>query len=292
MNSEKKRLSLQEGWISVIANVSLFILKLWAGIATGSLAIIADAWHTLSDSFSSLIVIAGVRISSRPADHEHPFGHGRAELIAALIIGLLLCVVSFNFLMQGIDRLYNQTSVEYGLFAVIATVISIVVKEVLAQYAFRLARKTGSRTLRADAWHHRSDAISSVVILAGIYLGNYIWWIDGAMAIMVAILIFYAAFEILRDSINSLMGETPHSDLISHIKLICLEEAHYDIDPHHIHIHNYGDHQELTMHIRLPGDIDLQEAHNIATKVEKRLWDEKRIISTIHMEPESKTSNQ
>lgn len=105
MNLKSNQLALQEGWISVVVNSLLFIVKFWAGLATGSIAIIADAWHTLSDSLTSIVVVVGVKVSAKPADNEHPFGHGRAELIAAMIIGVLLSVVAFNFVLQGVERL-------------------------------------------------------------------------------------------------------------------------------------------------------------------------------------------
>lgn len=286
MKSDSNRSALKEGWVSVGANSALFVLKFWAGVATGSIAIIADAWHTLSDSLTSLVVVISVKISAKPADREHPFGHGRAELIAALIIGVLLSLVAFNFVLEGIQRLQTKEHVNYSTFAIVATVVSIVVKEALAQYAFRIARESNSRSVRADAWHHRSDAISSVVILAGILLGKHVWWIDGVMGIVVALLIFYAAYDILRDAMNVMMGEIPDNDLIEQVKRICRSESLLELAPHHFHIHRYGDHAEMTFHIRLPDGLSLFDSHEIATRIETRLFDETRIVSTIHMEPE------
>ncbi|MBW6491355.1 MAG: cation diffusion facilitator family transporter [Lentimicrobium sp.] len=284
--NDNNKLAEKEGWISISGNVSLFVLKMWAGLVSGSIAIIADAWHTLSDSLTSIVVVVGIRISSKPADKEHPFGHGRAELIAAMIIGVMLSVVAFNFVIEGVSRLRTRQEVNYGMLAIVATVISIIVKELMAQYAFWIARKTNARSVKADAWHHRSDAISSIVILAGIFLGRHIWWIDGALGIVVAILIFYAAFDILREAVDLMMGEIPDDDLIKYIEEACHRESLIGMHPHHIHVHRYGDHIEMTMHIKLPDNMTLQDAHEIATRVEERLLAEKGIVSTIHMEPE------
>jgi cation diffusion facilitator family transporter len=286
MNYKKSQLAIQEGWVSVIANSLLFVLKFWAGLATGSIAIIADAWHTLSDSMTSVVVVIGVKISSKPADNEHPFGHGRAELIAALVIGVLLSVVAFNFVLEGVNRLRTRELVNYSTFAIVATIVSIVVKEGLAQYAFRIARKSDSRSVRADAWHHRSDAISSVVILAGIFLGRHAWWIDGVLGIVVAFLIFYAAYDILRDAMHTMMGEVPEIDLIEKVGRICKHESLLEMKPHHFHIHRYGEHTEMTFHIRLPDNLSLYDSHEIATRIESRIKTETGIVSTIHMEPE------
>jgi len=286
MGFENNKLAIKEGWISVTVNSALFILKFWAGIATGSIAIIADAWHTLSDSLTSIIVVVGVKISAKPADEEHPFGHGRAELIAALIIGVLLSVVAFNFVLEGVQRLRSREIVNYSTFAIVATIISIVVKELMAQYAFDIARKSNSRSVRADAWHHRSDAISSVVILTGIFLGRHIWWIDGVMGIVVAGLIFYAAYDILRDAMNTMMGETPEKKLVDQVEQICKNESLLEMKPHHFQIHRYGDHTEMTFHIKLPNGLSLFDSHEIATRIELKIKTETGIISTIHMEPE------
>lgn len=288
---KKSRSALQAGWISILVNTVLFILKFWAGISTGSIAIIADAWHTLSDSLTSIVVVVGIKISAKPADKEHPFGHGRAELIAALVIGVLLSVVAFNFVLEGFQQLRDHTAVSYSSFAIAATIISIVVKEAIAQYAFGVARRTSSRSVRADAWHHRSDAISSLVILAGILLGKHFWWIDGVLGIVVALLIFYAAYDILRDAMNTMMGETPDQELVDQIKAICSSESLLEIKPHHFHIHRYGEHAEMTFHIRLPDGLSLFDSHEIATRIEQRIKNETGIISTIHMEPEGKAHN-
>ena len=124
----------------------------------------ADSWHTLSDSVSSMIVLIATRISNKPPDNEHPFGHGRAELIAAIIIGVILGLIGFEFAKDSLARLVNHQSVVFGKFAIWVTVASVIVKESLAQFSFWTYRQTGNSTLKADGWHHRSDAISSSVI--------------------------------------------------------------------------------------------------------------------------------
>ncbi|MBC8184529.1 cation transporter [candidate division KSB1 bacterium] len=284
MKNESKKLSYIEGWLSIIVNVLLFGLKYWAGIVTGSIAIIADAWHTLTDSISSIIVLIGVKVSSKPADKNHPFGHGRAELIASLIIGILFAIVAFSFIQQSIEKLKNREAVVFGTFAIVVTIISIVSKEALAQFAFWAGKKTGSTILKADAWHHRSDAISSVIILVGIFLGKYFWWIDGVLGIIVALLIFYATFEIFRDSINPMLGTSPDKNLIQKVEHIC-QRINSNTQAHHFHIHEYGNHTELTFHIYLPNEICLDEAHKISEQIEVKIRKNLAIESTIHMEP-------
>ena len=274
-----------EGWLSILGNILLFILKYWAGLATGSIAIIADAWHTLSDSLSSVIVIIGAKISKKPADADHPFGHGRADLISAFIIGILLLLVAFDFIIESYHTLQSRESSEFGSIAVVVMLISVVLKELLAQFAYYGAKKTNSKVLKADAWHHRSDAISSFVILVGIFLGPYFWWIDGALGMIVAIMIGYAAYEIISDSIHSLLGESPSDTIIEELKLTIEEVSPNNVEPHHFQLHVYGDHTELTFHILLPQDMPLKEAHDIATVLEEAILEKYGYVATIHIEP-------
>lgn len=284
-NNSKKKIVYAQGWISIAVNGLLFIIKYWAGLATGSLALMADAWHTLSDSFSSIIVLIGAKISNLPPDKEHPFGHGRAELIAAIIIGVILGLIGFEFASESISRLVNHESVEYGNFAIWVTAISVVVKESLAQFSFWASRKTGNISLKADGWHHRSDAISSLIILVGIFVGSYFWWIDGILGLTVSLLIFYAAYMIIKEGTYPLLGEKPDSDLLNELKKVAKEASGIETHLHHVHLHRYGQHIELTMHIRLPNHITLEEAHKITDSIEDALIKKLNIIATIHMEP-------
>ena len=148
MKEEKKygKQGEQLGWVSIAVNIVLFVLKYFAGVVSGSVALIADAWHTLGDSLSSIIMIVGIRISRKPADEEHPYGHGRAELVASLLIGVFLIVVAVSFVRESLERLQNHDDFAYGLLAWIATILSIVIKEILAQLSFRAAKKTGLKS--------------------------------------------------------------------------------------------------------------------------------------------------
>ena len=274
-----------EGWMSIIMNFILFILKYWAGTVTGSLALIADAWHTLTDSVSSVIVLIGGTISRKPADEEHPFGHGRVEHITSIIIGVLLAIIAFDFVLQAAVKFSTREGTIYGTLAWIATIVSILVKEAMAQYAFFAARKTRSSILWADGWHHRTDALSSILILAGLLVGKYFWWTDAVLGFLVALMIAYASYDILRKEIRSLIGEKPSGELVASIMKTAQSTSKIPLHLHHIHVHTYGDHTELSCHIKLPGSMSLTEAHEICTRVEQSLLDQHQIIATIHPEP-------
>ncbi len=282
---EIKKYINREGWISIIANFALFILKYWAGIVTGSLALIADAWHTLTDSASSVIVLIGGKISRKPADDDHPFGHGRAEQIAAIIIGVLLAIIAFEFILGAVNKFISHKQTVFGPVAWIVTIISIFSKEAMAQYAFKAAKKTKSPVLKADGWHHRSDALSSVIILAGISFGNSIWWTDAALSIIVAMMIGLASYKILAPEMKHLLGESPSRELLYSIQKTTQKEFDEPLHLHHIHIHNYGRHTELSCHIKLNPKMPLSEVHEICTKVEKIIMDNYGFVSTVHPEP-------
>ena len=283
--SDSKKYINREGWFSIIGNIFLFGLKYWAGISTGSLALIADAWHTLTDSVSSVIVLIGGKISRKPADDDHPFGHGRAEHIAAIIIGVMLSIIAFDFVVGAANKFISREHTTFGLFAWIATIVSILVKEGMAQYAFWAAKKVNSSILKADGWHHRTDVLSSVIILVGIAVGNTFWWTDAVLSFIVAIMIGWASYKILSSEIKSLLGESPSEELLIAIQKSTKDVFDAPLHLHHIHIHTYGRHTELSCHIKLPPEMSLNEAHEICTKVENIIHTQFGFVATIHAEP-------
>ncbi|HKJ41695.1 MAG TPA: cation diffusion facilitator family transporter [Sunxiuqinia sp.] len=285
MENNNQTYIVREGWISIVTNLLLFGLKYWAGIVSGSIALIADAWHTLTDSVSSIIVLIGGKISNKPADEEHPFGHGRAEHIAAIIIGVLLAIVAFDFVLSSIEKFNSGKAGHFGTIAIVVTIISVVGKETLAQYAFWGFRKTNSAVLKADAWHHRTDSLSSIIILIGIFVGKYFWWIDSVLGLIVALMIAYASYEILSQEIRSLLGLNIDPKLIHEIKLEVDQLFDREVYIHHFHLHQYGNHSELSCHIKLPAKMPLDEAHLICTKIEIRIKEKFDLVTTIHPEP-------
>ena len=282
---QHSKLGYREGLVSVILNLLLFVLKYYAGIASASLALIADAWHTLSDSLTSLVVILGIKLSSKKPDKEHPFGHGRWEQISALIIAILLAMVGVEFMKDAIAKLRGHEAADFGWLAYLATVASIVLKEGLARYAFYIARKTGNAAVKADGWHHRSDALSSLMVLAGLFLSPYFWWIDSVLGMLISFMLFYAAYGIIREAVNKILGEEPSEEVIGKVEQIVKAEMGNVAYPHHYHIHHYGDHIEFTFHIKVPGEETVEEAHRKATLIEMQIKTELKIDATIHIEP-------
>ncbi len=284
MKRGSRVLGYLEGWISVFLNTVLFGVKFWAGTRFSSVAMVADAWHTLSDTLTSIVVIVGFFIASRPADKGHPFGHGRAEPIGAVIIATLLAVVGVNFFIESVTRLRHFQSASFGMAAVIVFLVSAVLKEGLAEFSYWAGRKIGSASLKADGWHHRSDAIASALIVVGALFGRSLWWVDGAMGIVVSLLILYATVDILRSSATSLLGEKPTPDLEKRLAALIAALAPSASHFHHLHVHSYGEHRELTFHLDFPPALALHEAHLLASRVEAAIREEMGAEATVHIE--------
>lgn len=282
---DKKRAGYIEGMVSIFINTLLFVLKMWAGVVSGSIALTADAWHTLSDSLSSIIVLFSVNLSNKGPDKNHPFGHGRWEYIGAIFIGFLLGLVAYDFLKESVVHFRAHEEANFGTLAIVVTSISIVVKELLAQYAFYVARHTGNLAIKADGWHHRTDAFSSLFVLIGIFISDQFWWIDSALGLIISLMLFYSAYGITIDAINKLLGEKPSDELIEKVKLIIRLSQEKEMYPHHFHLHNYVSSQELTFHIMVEEAMDVKTAHTIVTDIEKKIYTELDIKATVHVEP-------
>jgi cation diffusion facilitator family transporter len=197
-------------------------------------------------------------------------------------------MIGYEFLTDSINRFQNREYAVYGTLALAVTAASIIIKELLAQYAFYLGRKTANPVITADGWHHRSDSLSSVVVLIGIIVTRFLadlWWMDSVLGMFCALAIFYAAFKIMREAIASILGEEPSQELIG--KLTAEVEKIYgnDLKIHHFHLHNYISHKELTLHIRLDKDMTIESAHEITSVIEDMILAQFEMASTIHVEP-------
>ena len=295
MKNEKKMMSREKaqihaGTASIVVNIFLFVVKFWAGLVTGSIALMADAWHTLSDSITSIFMIPAAKLASRKPDKEHPFGHGRWELIVSIIMAFILGIIGFEFFVGSIERFRAGESegVVFGTLALVVTIISIVVKEGLAQYGFYLGRKYKNPVITADAWHSRTDSLSSVAILVGIIITKIwdgLWWMDSILGLLCALVIFYAAFEVMKDVVTKTLGEEPEQGFVDELVDEIKKVYENDLRLHHIHLHNYITHKELTLHIMLDGDMSIKEGHEVSTVIEEIIKEKFDMTATIHIDP-------
>ena len=281
----RTKIGVFQGWISVLVNSILFIFKLVIGVMVGAVSVIADAVHTLSDVVSSIVVIWGFKQAEKPADVEHPYGHGRAEYIATLIIAILLCVAGIEFIEASIDRIQNPEQVVAEWWMILILMVTIILKEITARYAEFLSTKIASSTLHADAWHHRIDAISSILVVAAMIAGKYGYpVVDGWAGLGVALFLIYTGFEIAKDAVDDLIGKPPASEEVEVIRQIVMSVDGV-LGAHDITIHSYGHDKFISVHVEIDADKSTAEAHDISEDVEYKLHGALGVEPTIHMDP-------
>ena len=262
-----------------VVNLLLLVFKFVAGVLGHSAAMIADAVHSLSDFVTDLIVIVFVKISSKPEDADHAYGHGKYETLASCIIGLALIVVGvmmgYNATVKIVDVVRNGTELASpGIIALAAAVLSIVLKERMFHLTRKVAREVDSPAVEANAWHHRSDALSSVGTAIGIggavLLGSKWAVLDPIAALVVSVFIVVQAAKILSDAIGQLMEKSLPRDVEQRIcEIVYEEEGTSDI--HHLRTRKIGSQISIELHVRMNGYLTLREVHDKSIAIEKRL---------------------
>lgn len=277
-----------------IINFLLLIFKFAAGFIGNSAAMIADAVHSLSDFVTDIIVVLFVHISGKPQDKEHDYGHGKYETLATVVVGAVLLLVGLGIMKNGgtaiWDYLHGKTLPEPGKLAFIAAVVSIVLKEILYRYTIIKAKELKSDAVTANAWHHRSDALSSIGTAAGIggaiILGDSWRVLDPIAAVIVSIFIIRVAIKLIAPGLGELMEESLPENEEKEIEDIILSFAEVS-DPHHLRTRRIGNYCAIDVHIRMDSDLPLGEVHHITVEIERRLrerFGEKTLIN-IHVEP-------
>ena len=262
-----------------VVNLLLLVFKFVAGVLGHSAAMIADAVHSLSDFVTDIIVIVFVKISSKPEDADHAYGHGKYETLASCIIGLALIVVGvmmgYNATVKIVDVVRNGTELASpGIIALAAAVLSIVLKEWMFHITRKVAREVDSPAVEANAWHHRSDALSSVGTAIGIggavLLGSKWAVLDPIAALVVSVFIVVQAAKILSDAIGQLMEKSLPRDVEQRICEIVYEEKGTS-DIHHLRTRKIGSQISIELHVRMNGSLTLREVHGKSIAIEKRL---------------------
>lgn len=277
-----------------IVNIVLLVFKFAAGILGHSAAMIADAIHSLSDFLTDIIVIVFVRLSSKPADLDHDYGHGKYETLATSVIGLALVVVAVILGWDGIEKivyvLQGNRLESPGIIALWAALLSITLKEWIFRATRKVANEVKSKALEANAWHHRSDALSSVGTAIGIggavMLGDGWAILDPIAAIVVCVLIIVTAFRIIRQSSGELLEESLPKETEDRIEQIVYQDTLVS-DIHKLHTRRIGNIIAIEMHLRMPAGITLAESHVHATAIEQSLKTEfgKGTHIMLHIEP-------
>ena len=278
--------------LSVVLNLLLASAKFALALLTHSIALMADAAHTASDMLTSIAVWIGLRVARRPADPQHPYGHGRAETIAALVVAVFLGAAGIEFAWESVARIVNPPEVGgriagWGLLLAAGFIaLTIVVKAWMGFYAARVGRRINNPSLLADAWHHHSDALSSVLVVVALVLAKWeVYGADAWLGLGVSLVILYAAWHHLRHSSSSLLGERPDSRLLGAIESTA-RAVHGVKDVHEVVVHDYGRRKMASLHITLLSGLALADAHRVATEVEGRIASRLNITGLVHAEPE------
>lgn len=280
--------------IGSIVNFVLLVFKFIAGFIGHSSAMIADAVHSLSDFVTDIVVIVFVRISGKPQDESHDYGHGKYETLATAIIGAVLMAVGIGILVNsvtGIIDAFNGNILEApSILALIAAAISIVSKEILYQYTVFKGRRLNSKAVIANAWHHRSDAFSSIGTLIGIagaiFLGEKWRVLDPIAALIVSTFIIKVAINLIKPCIDELLEKSLSNEVEG--KILSIIQSFSEVkSPHHLRTRRIGNNIAIEIHIRMDGAMSLKDAHEITKNIEAALKEEfgKDTHIGIHMEP-------
>ena len=291
---ERNKEIYQVTLVGGVVNVVLLVFKFVAGILGHSAAMVADAVHSLSDFVTDIIVLVFVHISGKPEDKSHDYGHGKYETLAMTIIGMALLVVAIGIVYSGLTKIMAWIGGEQleapGMLALWAALLSIVLKEAVYHYSMVKARQLHSQALEANAWHHRSDALSSIGTAVGIggaiLLGQRWTVLDPVASVIVGMFIVKVAIDLLRDGIGDLMEQSLPEEVENEM-LQLVASLPGVVKPHDLRTRRIGNHYAIELHILMDGDISLHEAHEKASEVEDLLrhqyGDETHVA--VHVEP-------
>lgn len=274
------------GLVGIISNLLLFTIKLSVGLITSSIAIMADAFNNLSDASSSIITIVGFKLSDKPADAEHPFGHGRIEYISALIVSFMVMLVGFQFVKSSLERIFNPVDIKFEIIPFVLLLISIFVKVWLSSFNKFVGNKIDSSALKAASVDALGDVFTSSCVVISYLAAKFTSFpIDGYLGTLVALFILYSGFSLTKETLNPLLGEAPDPELVQKIQDMVLS---YDniTGVHDLIIHNYGPCRCMaSIHAEVPCDISIMEIHEIIDKAEREISEKLKIYLVIHMDP-------
>ena len=275
------------GVLGILLNVILFIGKFIAGILSNSIAITADAFNNLSDAGSSVVTLAGFKMAEKEADLDHPFGHGRMEYLAGLVVSAVILMMAFELLKDSVDKILHPAEVEFSPVILGILIIAILMKCFMAFYNYRIGKKIDSATLKATATDSLSDSVSTTVVLIATLIGHFTHVkIDGICGVAVAILIFIAGINAAKDTLDPLLGKAAERDFVEAVEKKVLEFDENIIGIHDLMVHDYGPGRKIiSLHAEVPAEGDILVLHDIIDNLELALKKSFGCVTTIHMDP-------
>lgn len=274
------------GAVGIFCNLLLFAGKLLAGILTGAVSIMADALNNLSDAGSSVVTLIGFKMAGKPADTEHPFGHGRIEYLSGLFVAMAILLMGYELLKSSIGKILHPETLEFQWISVGILIAAILVKLWMAYFNTRLGNRISSEAMKATAADSLSDCISTGAVLAGMLIFYFFNInLDGYIGTVVALIVLIAGYNAAKETIQPLLGATPDQEIVETIRQLVLSEPMI-LEIHDMVIHDYGPGRRMvSLHAEVAYDVDLMAAHDVIDNIEKRLEEQLHYEATIHMDP-------
>jgi len=275
MNEIRQKGGKKAARVAIIANCILTVFNVVIGVLCGSYALVSEGAHTLSDVATSIIAYIGFHIGQKPADDEHPIGHGRAEAISGLVIVVFLAIVGWEIFQGSIERILNPSLITIPETPVaIMAVFGIIINLSVSDYIIRIGKEIKSPAIVADGKHQRTDIFSSIAILVGVVVSNIGYPIfDPIIALIISFLIFKTGFDIAKENVNNIMGKVPSQEFINQIKKVAENTPNVE-NAHDIKVDYMGSYATVSLHIELDGKMTLDESHKYVHKVQNNILEE------------------
>ena len=282
----RERYGALSGGVGILLNLLLSLGKFFAGLLTGSIAVTADAFNNLSDAGSSVVTLVGFKLAGQKADDGHPFGHGRIEYLAGLLVSLLILMVGVELGKTSIEKIFRPEQVDFSLVTVVIFIASILVKLWMCLFNRNLGRRIGSAAMEATATDSLSDVVATSAVLAGTLVGEFTGVsIDGWVGVVVAIFILRAGWGAAKDTVDPLLGSAPDPALVKEIQDVVLSHKQV-VGMHDLVIHDYGPGRRMcSFHAEVPQNADIMEAHDAIDHIEREIYQKFGVETTAHMDP-------
>lgn len=273
-------------YFGILLNILLFAIKIVIGTLCGSVAISADAVNNLSDASSSIISLIGFKMADKPADEDHPYGHGRYEYISGLMVAVLILVIGIELLKSSIDKIFNPSAVEFSLLSAGVLVVSIILKLWMMCFNRKIGKLIESGTLYATAVDSRNDVIATAAVLAALTISQFIPFdLDGYMGVAVAVFILINGFGLIKDTISPMLGEAPDAEFVEKIRQKILTYPGV-LGTHDLMIHDYGPGRKFaSVHVEMSSKDDVIESHDVIDNIERYFFENENLHLVVHYDP-------
>lgn len=286
-DENRERYGVLSGFVGIACNILLCIAKFIIGTLTASVSITADALNNLSDAGSNIFTIAGAKLASKPVDKEHPFGHGRMEYISALVMSFLIFLMAFELGKSSIEKIIHPTDVKFSTVSLIVLILAICVKLWMAFFNNKLYKMSGNVNMKAVVQDSLNDCLSTSATIVALLISHFtsFKYADGIIGLIVACLIFYSGYGIIKEVIGSLLGKAPEKELVDEIERIMLSHKEI-VGVHDLIVHDYGPGRIIaSVHAEVPCDCDILDIHDVIDTVEAEISRKLNILICIHMDP-------